>query len=86
MSRRRTQGGGPPEEMVKKLKDDQIRRGTLRQMRSRNIVVGASILAIMGGIYIYTLRVTKQENFLDREFDNPEPAVVQRSTTANNNN
>ena len=62
-------GSGPPGEMVKKLKDERMRRETLRQMRTKNFIVGGSILAVMGAIYLYTMRVTRQENFLDKEFD-----------------
>ena len=77
-------GRGPPEEMVKRLKEEQIRRQTLRQLRARNALVGASILAVMGGIYLYTLKATKQENFLDKEFDSPRPGV-QRSNQPSKN-
>ena len=84
MSERGSPGSGPPEEMVKRLKDEQIRQHTLKQMRSRNILVGASVLGVMAAIYFYTLRTTKQENFLDKEFDNPGPGV-QRSTQQNEN-
>ena len=81
---RGAQGSGPPEDMMKRLKDEQIRRVTLKQTRSKNILVGASILGVMGAIYLYTLKATKQENFLDKEFDDPGPGV-QRSTTPTNN-
>lgn len=83
-SRRGTRGSGPPEEMIKRLKDEQMRRETLRQLRARNALVGASILAVMGGIYLYTLRATRQENFLDKEFDTPG-AGVQRSNQPSKN-
>ena len=78
MAQKGSQGKGPPEEMLKRLKDEQIRRETLRQLRGRNALVGGSILAVMAGIYLYTLRATRQENFLDKEFDSPGPGV-QRS-------
>ena len=64
-------GRGPPEEMIKRLKDQQMRKETLRKLRTRNALVGASIMAVMGGIYLYTLRATRQENFLDKDFDRP---------------
>ena len=69
MAQKGVRGQGPPEEMVKKLRDEQIRRETLRQMRSKNILVGASVLGVMAAIYLYTIRVTRQEGFLDKEFD-----------------
>lgn len=61
-------GTGPPEDMVKKLKDEHIRRQTLKQFRARNFLVASSVLGVMGAIYIYTLKATKQ-SFLDKEFD-----------------
>lgn len=75
---------GSPDEMMKRLRDERIRQHTLRQMRSRNILVGASVLGVMATIYFYTLRATKQENFLDKEFDSPGPGV-QRSTQTSKN-
>ena len=69
MAQKGVRGRGPPEEMVRKLRDEQIRRETLRQMRSKNILVGASVLGVMAAIYLYTIRVTRQEGFLDKEFD-----------------
>ena len=84
MSQKGSPDRGPPEEMLKRLKDEQFRRETLRRLRTRNSLVGASILAVMGGIYLYTLRATKQENFLDREFETPRPGV-QRSNQPNEN-
>ena len=69
MAQKGVRGQGPPEEMLKKLRDEQIRRETLRQMRSKNILVGASVLGVMAAIYLYTIRVTRQEGFLDKEFD-----------------
>lgn len=83
-SRRGTRGSGPPEEMIKRLKDERMRKETLRQLRARNALVGASILAVMGGIYLYTLKATRQENFLDKEFDTPG-AGVQRSNQPSKN-
>ena len=74
--------GGPPDEMVRKLRDEQIRRHTLKQMRSRNILVGGSILGLMGAIYLYTLKVTKQENFLDKEFDKSGPGEQRSNQTS----
>lgn len=65
---RGARGGAPPEDMVKKLKDEHIRRQTLKQFRTRNFLVASSVLGVMGAIYIYTLKATKQ-NFLDKEFD-----------------
>ena len=62
-------GAGPPEEMVRRVRDEQIRRQTLRQVRSRNLLVASAVMGAMGAIYVYTLKVTKQENFLDKDFD-----------------
>lgn len=75
MAQRGTRESGPPEDMIKKLKDEHMRRQTLKQMRSRNILVGGSILGVMAAIYFYTLKATKQENFLDKEFDERRPGV-----------
>ena len=81
MAQKGSQGKGPPEEMVKRLKDEQIRWETLRQLHGRNALVGGSILAVMAGIYLYTLRATRQEN---KEFDSPG-AGVQRSNEPRKN-
>lgn len=51
------------------MKEEQVRRMTLRQFRTRNIIVASAVLGTMAAVYIYTIRVTKQEHFLDEEFE-----------------
>ena len=77
-------GKGPPEEMIRRLKDEQMRKETLRKLRTRNALVGASILAVIGAIYVYTLRATRQENFLDKEFERPGPGVQSSNQPSKN--
>ena len=84
MSQKGERGKGPPEEMLKRLKDEQMRKETLRRLRARNALVGASILAVMGGIYLYTLRATRQEKFLDKDFESPGPRVQSSNQTSKN--
>ena len=62
-------GGSPPDETVRKMREEQVRRMTLRQYRSRNILVASMVLGTMAAVYIYTIRVTRQEHFLDDEFE-----------------
>ena len=62
-------GRGPTDEMARHLRDEQLRRIAVRKYRSRNIAVASVVMGTMIGIYIYTIRITGQERFLDGEFD-----------------
>lgn len=64
-------GEGPPQELVQKLQVERMRNEMLKRLRTKNALVGSSIMLVMAGIYIYTLKVTKQEKFLDKDFDTP---------------
>ena len=60
---------GPPAELVQRLKQERAKNIILRRLRWRNALVASSVLGFMGAIFFYTLKVTKQEHFLDKEFD-----------------
>ena len=56
-------------EVLQKLSAEQVKQFKMRRFRTRNAIVGVSLLAGVFGIYSYTMWAVKQESFLSEEFD-----------------
>ena len=66
---------------MERLPEQEIKRLLMRKYQKRNILVGLGLTAGVLGIYFYSMFAVKQENFLDKEFD--EPITSNKNQTSN---
>ena len=64
-------------EVLQRLSEAEVKRIMMRRFRTRNAVVGLTVLAAVFGVYTYTMWAVKQESFLDEEFDKVPPRPSQ---------
>ncbi|XP_043483036.1 cytochrome c oxidase assembly factor 3, mitochondrial [Leptopilina heterotoma] len=57
---------------IKRIEEINRKRvASVRKIKQRNIISALSLALFAGGVYVYTIRTMKQEEFLD-DFNEPE--------------